>query len=353
MTPQPVTQAAAADDILKVRELRKLYPVLRRGLFRSRRIGTIRAVDGISFSVRRGETLGLVGESGCGKTTAARAILHLIEPTSGSVQLGGTDLTEVFRKADRAQALSARRRLQYVFQDPYLSLNPRWTIAQTLTEPLRVHRQVPPDQWNRRVVELLDLVGLEAYHAWRYPHEFSGGQRQRVGIARALAVNPEVVICDEPVSSLDVSVRAQILNLLADLRDSLRLTYLYISHDLSSVRFISTRVAVMYLGQIVEIADVDSLFERPRHHYSYALLKAIPVPDPDTSAADTVLKGEVPSAMNVPPGCRFHPRCPAALPICATVVPALEQVPDRDHAVACHNPRSDQAIVRHTSGAIA
>ena len=326
------------DTILSVEGLTKLYPVTRRGLFRSRNTGTIRAVDNVSFSVRPGETLGLVGESGCGKTTTARSILHLIEPTSGRVRLGGVDIVEVFRKANRQEVLAARRQLQYVFQDPYLSLNPRWTIAQTLSEPLRIHGQLPPDQWHDRIVELLDIVGLEPYHAWRYPHEFSGGQRQRVGIARALAVDPKVVICDEPVSSLDVSVRAQILNLLADLQADLGLTYLYISHDLSSVRFISTRVAVMYLGQIVEIADVDELFERPRHHYSYALLKAIPVPDPDAPAGRSLIQGEVPSAMNMPSGCRFHPRCPAALPVCAKVTPTLEAA-GGDHAVACHNPR--------------
>jgi oligopeptide/dipeptide ABC transporter ATP-binding protein len=331
--------AGLHDEILRVENLSKLYPVVRRGLFRSRQTSTIRAVDDVSFSIRRGETLGLVGESGCGKTTTARAILYLIEPTSGKVHLGGENIVEVFRKADRPQVLAARRRLQYVFQDPYLSLNPRWTIAQTLTEPLRVHGHIPQERWHDRVTELLELVGLEAYHAWRYPHEFSGGQRQRVGIARALAVDPDIVICDEPVSSLDVSVRAQILNLLADLQANLGLTYLYISHDLSSVRFICTRVAVMYLGQIVEIADVDAVFERPRHHYTFGLLKAIPVPDPDASAGYAVVKGEVPSAMNVPTGCRFHPRCPAALPVCAQVTPGLEMSSDGRHAVACHNPR--------------
>ena len=238
----------------------------------------------------------------------------------------------------RAEVLRIRRQLQYVFQDPYLSLNPRWSIAQTLIEPLRVHGQLPEAEWHARIVELLELVGLEGYHAWRYPHEFSGGQRQRVGIARALAVDPQLVICDEPVSSLDVSVRAQVLNLLVDLQANLGLTYLYISHDLSSVRFISTRVAVMYLGKIVEIADVDDLFERPRHHYTYALLQAIPVPDPDVSAGRSVLKGEVPSALNMPKGCRFHPRCPASLPRCAEIIPELASA-GGDHLVACHNPR--------------
>jgi oligopeptide/dipeptide ABC transporter ATP-binding protein len=323
---------------LTVEDLTKLYPVYKRGLFRARETGMIRAVDGVSFSVPRGETLGLVGESGCGKTTTARSILHLVKPTSGSIRIGDTDLMEVFRKDDRQPMLAARRQLQYVFQDPYLSLNPRWTIAQTLTEPLRVHGLLPRSEWQGRIAELLRLVGLEEYHAWRYPHEFSGGQRQRVGIARALAVNPQIVICDEPVSSLDVSVRAQILNLLADLQARLGLTYLYISHDLGSVRFISTRVAVMYLGQIVEIANVDDLFEQTRHHYSYALLKAVPVPDPQARAGRGFLKGEVPSAINVPKGCRFHPRCPAALPVCAKIVPKLQPCGD-GHAVACHNPR--------------
>ena len=331
--------AADQDALLRIQRLTKLYPVLRRGLFRSRQTGVIRAVDGVSFTIRRGETLGLVGESGCGKTTTARSILNLIEPTSGSIYFGETDIVEVFRKGDRAEVLAVRRQLQYVFQDPYLSLNPRWSIAQTIQEPFRVHQNIPQADWDHRLIELLELVGLEEYHAWRYPHEFSGGQRQRVGIARALAVDPQLVICDEPVSSLDVSVRAQILNLLVELQSTLGLTYLYISHDLSSVRFISTRVAVMYLGKIVEIAEVDELFTRPLHHYTYALLTAIPVPDPDaTTAGHAMLKGEVPSAMNMPPGCPFHPRCPAALPVCSQVMPKLAAA-GGDHAVACHNPR--------------
>jgi oligopeptide/dipeptide ABC transporter ATP-binding protein len=338
MTMLSLAETGRSEEVLTVRDLTKLYPVVRRGLFRSRQAGVIRAVDGVSFGIRGGETLGLVGESGCGKTTTARSILHLVEPTSGSIRLGSTDVLGVFRQGRRDDVLATRRKIQYVFQDPYLSLNPRWTIAQTLEEPLRIHAQLPPERWQARIAELLELVGLEADHAWRYPHEFSGGQRQRVGIARALAVDPQILILDEPVSSLDVSVRAQILNLLADLQSELGLTYLYISHDLSSVRFISTRVAVMYLGQLVEIAGVDELFERPRHHYSYALLKAIPVPDPDASAGHGLLKGEVPSAMDMPTGCRFHPRCPAALPVCAKVTPKLESS-GGDHAVACHNPR--------------
>jgi oligopeptide/dipeptide ABC transporter ATP-binding protein len=328
----------AGDEFFRIDGLTKHYPVLSRGLFRTKQTGVIRAVDDISFSIRRGETLGLVGESGCGKTTAARAILHLIEATSGRAFFDGVDILQVFRDGQREQELAVRRGIQYVFQDPYLSLNPRWSVAQTIFEPFRVHGHIPRVEWENRLMELLELVGLEEYHAWRYPHEFSGGQRQRVGIARALAVDPRLVICDEPVSSLDVSVRAQILNLLAELQESLELTYLYISHDLGSVRFISDRVAVMYLGKIVEIGDVDALFTHPRHHYTHALLAAIPVPDPDVRAARSLLKGEVPSAMNMPSGCRFHTRCPAALPQCREIPPPLAPA-EENHLVACHNPR--------------
>jgi len=325
-------------ELIRIENLVKLYPVIRRGIFRSKQVGLIRAVDNISFGIRNGETLGLVGESGCGKTTTARAILYLTGPTSGRAFFDGADILNVFKNGSREEVLKIRRQLQYVFQDPYLSLNPRWSIGETILEPLRVHRHLPKHAWGNRLLELLELVGLEEYHGWRYPHEFSGGQRQRVGIARALAGEPRFLICDEPVSSLDVSVRAQILNLLVELQEKLRLTYLYISHDLSSVRFISNRVAVMYLGKIVEIADVDELFAHPLHHYTYALLAAIPVPDPDAGQRQSVLKGEVPSAMNPPPGCRFHPRCPAALPKCGEEEPPLTG-PGEGHLVACHNPR--------------
>jgi oligopeptide/dipeptide ABC transporter ATP-binding protein len=329
---------ATPHELIRIEGLVKLYPMLRRGIFRSKQVGLIRAIDNISFEIRKGETLALVGESGCGKTTTARSMLYLTPPTSGRAYFDGVDILDIFRRGNRAEVLKVRRQLQYVFQDPYLSLNPRWSIAETILEPLRVHQHLPRSAWEGRLMELLELVGLERYHAWRYPHEFSGGQRQRVGIARALAGEPKFLICDEPVSSLDVSVRAQILNLLMDLQEKLELTYLYISHDLSSVRFVSNRVAVMYLGKIVEIADVDELFTRPLHHYTYALLAAIPVPDPGAKTQLSVLKGEVPSAMNPPGGCRFHPRCTGTLPICSEEEPPLAPI-GGGHFLACHNPR--------------
>ncbi len=323
--------------ILEVEGLRKTYPVLRRALLGARADGEIRAVDDVSFAVDGGECLGLVGESGCGKTTTARAILHLVPPTAGRVRLDGVDIVPLLAGPDRGAALKVRRGIQYVFQDPYLSLNPRWSIGRTVMEPFRVHRHAPAAEWEERVAELLGLVGLEAAHAGRFPHEFSGGQRQRVGIARALAVSPRVLICDEPVSSLDVSVRAQILNLLVSLQDRLGLTYVYISHDLASVRFISNRVAVMYLGRIVELAETEALFEHPRHHYTHALLQAIPVPDPGARVAEP-LGGELPSAMERPSGCAFRTRCPAAQARCAAEVPVLGAAGD-GRLVACHYPR--------------
>ena len=327
-----------SDPIVCVERLSKHYAVTRRRVFGTRTIGTIRAVDDITFELPRGECLGLVGESGCGKTTTARAMLHLVSPSAGRVLLEDADVVPVLGGKDRAAALAVRRRMQYVFQDPYLSLNPRWTVGQTILEPMRVHGHVPREGWEDRLAELLELVGLDAAHAWRYPHEFSGGQRQRVGIARALAVEPQVLLLDEPVSSLDVSIRAQILNLLVSLHERLRLSYLYISHDLASVRFISHRVAVMYLGAIVELAPVEELFRHPLHHYSHALLRAIPVPDPDAPAGEAVLHGEPPSAMQLPGGCRFRARCPAATALCAEQEPALLKVTD-DRLVACHHPR--------------
>jgi oligopeptide/dipeptide ABC transporter ATP-binding protein len=323
--------------ILEVESLSKIFPVQKRRLFGARQVGEIRAVDNVSFVLDGGECLGLVGESGCGKTTTARAILHLVAPSGGRVLFESRDIVPLLGGADRTAALQIRRGIQYVFQDPYLSLNPRWSIGQTLLEPFRVHAHAPRDEWEERVADLLELVGLEAPHAGRFPHEFSGGQRQRVGIARALAVGPRVLICDEPVSSLDVSVRAQILNLLVALQDRLGLTYLYISHDLASVRFLSDRIAVMYLGRIVELAPAEELFDHPLHHYSYALLQAIPVPDPAAHPAP-VLRGELPSAMQRPTGCCFRTRCPAATARCGEEEPALTSSAD-GRLVACHHPR--------------
>ena len=327
----------SAAPLLEVENLSKSYPVLRRGLFRQRERQEVRAVDGVSFALREGETLGLVGESGCGKTTTARSILNLVAPSAGAIRFGGQDLVTLYRENDRAKVLGVRRSLQYVFQDPFLSLNPRWNVGDTLREPLRVHMAGQKARWEARVAELLGLVGLEAHHASRYPHELSGGQRQRVGIARALAVEPRLLILDEPVSSLDVSVRAQILNLLVEVQERLGLAYLYISHDLSSVRFISDAVAVMYLGRLVEIGPVDAIFTRPRHHYTGALIQAIPVPEPGLGKRRPVLQGEVPSAMVRPPGCPFHPRCAAALPVCREVMPAPQDFGD-GHRASCHNP---------------
>jgi oligopeptide/dipeptide ABC transporter ATP-binding protein len=263
----------------------------------------------VSFSVKRGETFGLVGESGCGKTTTARSILYLDRPTSGEIFFDGEEVGKVFEGKNKEAKLRLRRKMQYVYQNPYASLDPRMTVADIIMEPFSIHRHIPKDKWHDRLYELLKLVGLEDYHAERYPHEFSGGQRQRICIARALAVEPELLIADEPVASLDVSVRAQILNLLRELQEKFRITYLYISHDLSTVRHICHRVAVMYLGKFVEIADTDELFDSPLHPYTQALISAIPIPDPDAKNRRIMLPGEVPSPINPPSGCRFQPRC--------------------------------------------
>ena len=326
------TNAAAEDTLLEVRDLVKHFRV-GGGLF-SGGGGLVRAVDGVSFAIRRGETLGLVGESGCGKTTTGRCILQLERPTSGQVVFEGRDLTRL----SEAELRPVRRRIQVIFQDPYSSLNPRMTVGQIVAEPLAVHGIVREAGARRdRVRDLLQHVGLLPRHADRYPHQLSGGQRQRVGIARALAVDPALIVCDEPVSALDVSIQAQIINLLEDLQAELGLTYLFIAHDLAVVRHISDRVAVMYLGKIAELADRQELYENPKHPYTQALLAAVPIPDPEIEAqrSHTVLAGEVPSPLKPPSGCVFHPRCPIAVDRCRVDVPALREVAG-GHAAACH-----------------
>jgi oligopeptide transport system ATP-binding protein len=320
-----------ADVVLEVRDLVKHFPV--GGGFLGGPAGLIKAVDGVSFWIRRGETLGLVGESGCGKTTTGRCVLQLERPTSGQVIFEGRDLTTL----SETELRPFRRRMQVIFQDPYSSLNPRMTVGQIIAEPLAVHGIVPERTARAgRVRDLLGKAGLLPAMAHRYPHELSGGQRQRVGVARALAMEPSLIICDEPVSALDVSIQAQIINLLEELQRELDLTYLFVAHDLSVVRHISDRVAVMYLGKIVEITDRTALYEDPQHPYTRALLSAVPIPDPIVEAGreHTVLGGEVPSPLNPPSGCVFHPRCPIAVDECRQIVPELRAIRP-EHRVAC------------------
>jgi len=315
--------------LLRVENLKKYFPV-RRGVL-SRVAGHVRAVDDISFEIRGRETLSLVGESGSGKTTTGRTILRLMEPTDGKVDFDGIDVFAL----ESGELRALRRRMQIIFQDPYGSLNPRMTVAAMVGEPLAIHRLVPKKQRRDRIVEILELVGLEAEHMNRYPHEFSGGQRQRIGVARALAVEPELIVADEPVSALDVSIQAQILNLLEDLQDKLGLTYLFIAHDLSVVRHISNEVAVMYLGKIVERAPVDEIFSNPLHPYTVALLSSVPIPDPSARTEHAPLTGDMPSPINPPSGCRFNTRCPRVMQQCREVEPVLEGRP-AGHLVACH-----------------
>jgi oligopeptide transport system ATP-binding protein len=322
--PAPARESA----LLVVRDLRKYFPI-KKGFWR-RTVGHVKAIDGVSFDILPGEVLGLVGESGCGKTTTGRSILRLIEPSGGEVVFDGKDVVEL----DKGGLRRLRREMQIVFQDPYSSLNPRMTVGAMLTEALRVHRIAEGEAAQRRVRELLQVVGLFPEHAGRYPHEFSGGQRQRIGIARALSVNPRFIVCDEPVSALDVSIQAQILNLLHDLQRDFHLTYLFIAHDLAVVEHISDRVAVMYLGKLMEMAEGEELYRNPLHPYTRVLLSAIPVPDPSRRRERVILEGDVPSPANPPAGCPFHPRCPIGTAECAQVVPEFRDV-GGGHYVAC------------------
>ncbi|WP_159992727.1 ABC transporter ATP-binding protein [Roseomonas sp. 18066] len=316
--------------LLEVTGLQKHYPV-KKGIVLQKQVGAVKAVDGVSFTVNRGETLALVGESGCGKSTTARLVLRLIEPTAGTIRFDGQDVTKVTGGAMRAM----RRRMQIVFQDPYASLNPRLTVGDAIAEPMAVHGVGNAASRAAKVQELLRLVGLQPFHADRYPHEFSGGQRQRIGIARALSVEPELVVCDEPVSALDVSIQAQVVNLMKDLQARLGLSYLFIAHDLAVVKHMADRIAVMYLGAVMEIGTKRALFANPRHPYTRALLAAIPHPDPARRGRVTPLGGDVPSPMAVPPGCRFHTRCPFAQERCRIEVPQLRPLGEGQQ-VACH-----------------
>jgi oligopeptide/dipeptide ABC transporter ATP-binding protein len=318
--------------LLQVTGLKKYFPV-RSGLF-SRVSAWVKAVDDVTFHLRQGETLGLVGESGCGKTTVGRSILRLMEPTAGKVTFEGEDLLALSPKELR----QTRRRMQLIFQDPYSSLNPRMTIGSIVSEPLKIHKIANGKALQDRVNQLFIRVGLRPEHQSRYPHEFSGGQRQRVGIARALALNPKFIVCDEAVSALDVSIQAQILNLLRDLQKEFHLSYLFITHDLNVVQYLADRIAVMYVGKLAEVAPVEDLFATPKHPYTQALLSANPVPDPTAPPKRIILPGDVPSPLNPPSGCRFHPRCPEVMDVCKTVEPQLTQIgpPERGHQVWCH-----------------
>lgn len=319
-----------SEILLDVKNLKKYFPI-KRGLF-SKTVGHVKAVDDVSFTINKGETLGLVGESGCGKTTIGRTILRLIEPTGGKVSFLGQEVTEM----DEKDLKKLRKDMQIIFQDPYSSLNPRMTVGGMITEILKFHEIAEGEAAEKRVVELLEKVGLSKLHARRYPHEFSGGQRQRIGVARALSVEPKFIVCDEPVSALDVSIQSQIINLLQDLQKELDLTYLFISHDLSVVEHISDRVAVMYLGQIVEIADCKELYANTLHPYSEALLSAVPIPDPKKKRSRIILTGDVPSPANVPSGCYFHPRCPKIKKgECESIRPVLASLNQSTHEVKC------------------
>jgi oligopeptide transport system ATP-binding protein len=318
--------------LVHVTGLKKYFPITQ-GIIIQREVGAVKAVDDVTFDIYKGETLGLVGESGCGKTTTGRTLLQLYRPTSGEIEYDGEDLVSISGKRLR----ELRKRMQMIFQDPYASLNSRWTVSRIVGEPLRVHNLYSGSERRERVEELLDLVSINKLSVNRYPHEFSGGQRQRIGIARALASEPEFIVCDEPISALDVSIQAQVVNLLEDLQEQFGLTYLFIAHDLSMVRHICSRVAVMYLGVIVELASRDDLYNSPLHPYTQALLSAVPIPDPQVTRARqrVILEGDPPSPINPPSGCRFHPRCPIAQDHCSIDEPEWREVKE-DHWVACH-----------------
>ncbi|MBI3217557.1 MAG: dipeptide ABC transporter ATP-binding protein [Mycobacterium sp.] len=328
---------SSGEPLLEVTDLVKHFPI-KAGVIVEREVGRVHAVDGVSLTVHKGETLGLVGESGCGKSTLCRAIMQLSPPTSGSVRFDGQELVGMSRR----ELAPVRRQLQMIFQDPYASLNPRKRIGQIIGDAIELHGLASGAQVKRQVQDLLDRVGLQAEHYNRYPHEFSGGQRQRIGIARALALRPKLIVADEPVSALDVSVQAQIVNLLEDLQSEFGLSYLFVAHDLGVVRHVSDRVAVMYLGKVVEVAEADALYNKPIHPYSGALLSAVPVPDPRRNAARerTILEGDVPSPIDPPSGCHFHTRCRWRTDICTTEEPLLIDRDDTGHLAACHHPRN-------------
>lgn len=318
------------ETLLEVKNLKKYYPI-KKGVI-SRTVGHVKAVDGLNFSIKKGETLGLVGESGCGKSTTGRAIIHLEQPTDGSIIFDGKDLSTLGNRDLR----KVRTNLQIIFQDPYSSLNPRKRVGDLLAEPLLAHKLASGEEVKRKVDDILEIVGLTKFHQSRYPHEFSGGQRQRIGIARALILNPKLVVCDEPVSALDVSIQAQVLNLLKDLQKEFQLTYLFIAHGLGAVKYISDRIAVMYLGKIVELAKTEDIFKRPKHPYTQVLLNAYPIPNPHLRNRERfVIEGDVPNPANPPKGCSFHTRCPFAQAICREQAP---QLTGGEHSFACHFP---------------